>query len=447
MLEILNAAPPTEFAAEPTMIYDMAVVVNAVFQQKIEPTQAGRIPKRIVNKLRPLLKGQPHYTHDGDDHYPDMVFAILIDLQILRLTKPPFSDMKPYLELGPQLASWSRLDLIDQVERILKEWTHNKEIRDLVGADFDPWDSYSYYYSVDALKGRQPLLNRLRACEPGKWYRIDSLLADLWEKEAGAMRNAASFKKSRRDKDAQPKWMKSDGQIYVGMLDSTMRDLGLIALGFEVAPTQDKHPNPTTFMLSDMATSLFSMPELQVQASPESNNGHTDNQRYLIVQPSFELLLMHPHLPTLYSILPFTQVNQIGVASRLTLTRAALLRGMAAGHRIEQVIQTLEECSQKELPQNVTYTLRDWAKQYKETRISQALLLEVSSEEIMAQLCASPKFQNFGIRQIAPFTLAVNGDTELRDLRNALDKEGIAPHLTGNFSNRTSNSASTSRYY
>lgn len=443
MLETLNSAPPIQFAAEPAMIYDMAVLVNAVYQQKIEPTQAGHIPKRIVNKLRPQLKGQPHYTYDGNDKYTDMIFDLLVDMHILQLTKPPFSDMKPCLEPGPQLVAWSHLDLTEQVKQILNEWTHNRKITDLVGADFDPWDSYSYYYTMEVRKGRQPLLNHLGTCELGKWYTIDSLLEELWEKEAGAMRHVSSSKKSRRgDSDARQKWMKSDGQIYIGMLDSTMRDLGLVALGYEVAPTEEEHPNPTTFMLSEIAATLFSTQEHNTQTSEYSNNGQTGNQRCLIVQPNFELLLLQPHLPTLYSVLPFTQVNQIGVASRLTLTRASLLRGMAAGYNIEQIIQALEERSQKELPQNVTYTLRDWARQYKETRVSQVLLLEVSSEDMIAQLSASPKLQSFGIRQLAPFMLAVNGDTDLRELRNVLEKAGIAPHLVGNFSSRSSNNRS-----
>jgi hypothetical protein len=141
------------------------------------------------------------------------------------------------------------------------------------------------------------------------------------------------------------------------------------------------------------------------------------------------------------------QVNQIAAASRLAVTKVSLLRGMATGYNIEQVIRALEEHSQKDLPQNVVYTLRDWARQYKEARISQALLLEISNEEVVAQLAASAKLQEFGIRQLAPNLLAVNGDTDLRVLRTALEKEGIAPHLVGNFSNRNASSTSSRRYY
>src|SRR5713101_7863189 len=96
-------------------------------------------------------------------------------------------------------------------------------------------------------------------------------------------------------------------------------------------------------------------------------------------------------MPTLYSLLPLAQVNQVDMVSRLTLTRASVLRGMEAGNDIEQILRILEERSQKEIPQNVAYTLRDWVKLHKDVRISQVLLLEVSSEAVADELCSSPK--------------------------------------------------------
>ncbi len=83
------------------------------------------------------------------------------------------------------------------------------------------------------------------------------------------------------------------------------------------------------------------------------------------------------------------------------------------------------------------YTLYDWAKQYKEVRVTQVLLLEVPDEAAATQLCASTKLQKFGIRQIGPTLLVVNGDMNLGDLRNALEKEGIKARLAGNFGNKT----------
>src|SRR5207248_2340743 len=159
------------------------------------------------------------------------------------------------------------------------------------------------------------------------------------------------------------------------------------------------------------------------------------NARTLIVQPNFELLLLEPDFPTLYGVLPFTQVQQIGVASRLTLTRASVLRAVERGTKIDEILAMLEASSQKELPQNVIYTLKDWVKDYKEVAISQVYLLEVDSEEIANRISASPKLQKLlpepTLRKIAPCTLVVDSAINLLELKRLLEKEGIVVRVNG----------------
>ncbi len=162
-----------------------------------------------------------------------------------------------------------------------------------------------------------------------------------------------------------------------------------------------------------------------------TNTAIPTNERSLIVQPSFELLLLQPDLPTVYNLLPFALVNQVGIVSRLTLTRQSVLRGLEAGRNIGQIIKFLEEHSQKELPQNVVYTLRDWTKSYKEVTISQVLLIEVPDEAIANEICSSSKFSALGLRRIGPCAIAVDSDTTLANVRRAFDKEGIVVRING----------------
>jgi hypothetical protein len=152
-------------------------------------------------------------------------------------------------------------------------------------------------------------------------------------------------------------------------------------------------------------------------------------ERSLVVQPSFEVLLLHPDMPTLYSLLPFAQLNQVEVVSRFTLTRTSVLRGLRTGMTVEHMLKVLQEHSQKELAQNVEYTLRDWARLYKGARLSQVVLLEVSSEALADEICASSKLQSFELRRLGPCAIAAHGD--VNSLRRTLDKEGIAVNVSG----------------
>jgi hypothetical protein len=95
------------------------------------------------------------------------------------------------------------------------------------------------------------------------------------------------------------------------------------------------------------------------------------------------------------------------------------------------MLQILAERSQKEVPQNVAYTMRDWVKSYKDVKISQVLLLEVSSESVADQACSSAKLQPFNLRRLGPRTLIVSNDINLQELRRIFEKEGILVRFSG----------------
>src|SRR5260370_14091039 len=177
-------------------------------------------------------------------------------------------------------------------------------------------------------------------------------------------------------------------------------------------------------MLTDLGAMVL-LPDAKPAPTTEQNGNRT-----LVVQPSFELLLLQLDLSTLYSLLPFAQVNQVGVVSRLTLTRESILRGVAAGSSAESILQLLEERSQKGVPQNVAYTLNDWARLYKGTTISQVVLLEVTSEAVANEICNAPKLQAFGLRMLGPFAITASHDVNPQELRPALDTIGVAAHIS-----------------
>ena len=236
------------------------------------------------------------------------------------------------------------------------------------------------------------------------------------------------------------KWNSCEGEVYTGMLASTLYEFGLVTLGYQQAsqPEAGKPVNPEFFMLTDVGAAVLSTKEKLPSTMTSGSQG-------LIVQPNFELLLLQPDIPTLYSILPFAQVNQVEMVSRLTMTKASLLRGVEAGYDIEEILEILAERSQKEIPQNVAYTLRDWVKLYKDVKISQVLLLEVSSEAAADELSSSSKFKEFNLRKIAPRILIVSNDVNVQTLRNTLNKEGVIVRISGEIFTRQ-NRYAYSRY-
>jgi hypothetical protein len=428
--------------AETITQFDLAVVINAVCQQTIEPTREGRVPKRIFNKIRPLLKGKARLDYDALDLYLEILLSILQVQTIIQLAPSLIPDGKDAYEPGSELAWWQEQDAIQQTCYLLTLWFAHGGWRELAGVNFAPWDLYSW----KPILGRDRLVELLKDYTPGRWYPVSFLLDDLWRNEPFAMRPQLTMARTQKKTGAlREKWLACDGETYIGMLSVSLYELGLISLGYEEADalTDSQPRNPASFLITELGETVFSLIDKPpaTYVSPESST------RSLIVQPNFELLLLEPDFPTLYKVLPFTLVQQVGVASRLTLTRASVLRAVEQGMKLDKILAVLEECSQKELPQNVVYTLKDWVKDYKEVTISQVYLLEVDSEEIADRLCASPKLQkalrDFHLRKISPCMLVVDSSINLLELKRLLEKEGVAVRISGDFSERLRSTAYT----
>ena len=427
------ASPPAGVRASNTLIvYDLAVIIGAIYQQNIEPTQAGKVPKRLAAKIHPMLHGLPRFRFmDEEDSYMEMLFQIGQELGLVRLSQASLEGIKARYEPGSQLEQWSQLDLTEQTRRLLQCWTRSFGWLDIRGVNFRQYDPY--YWNPMAARGS--LLEQLQKCTPGQWYSMASLLQTIWDKDPFELRPVQyNIRPADRRKSSamRARWNSCEGEVYIGLLSSTLYELGIVALGYQEPGLAEtgKFANPDAFMLTDLGAATLSASgatPVKTAVSPLSNGN-----RSLVLQPNFELLLLRPDMPTLYSLLPFAQVNQVDMVSRLTLTRASILRGMEAGNDIEQILRILEERSQKEIPQNVAYTLRDWVKLYKDVRISQVLLLEVSSEAVADEICSSPKLQTFNLRKLTPRMLVVSSDINLQELRRILEKEGIIVRVGGN---------------
>lgn len=442
----VETTPASVIPATSAFLYDLAIIIGNVYQQPIEPTQGGYVPKRIANKIRPLLHGRPRFSYYGeDDSYLDMVFHIATDLGVLLLTERTLEGTKPRYEPGPELPQWSRMDAAAQTKRLLEVWPSCRVWSDIAGVHYKQWDPYGWNYQL----ARGVITKYLAQCVPNQWYTVSSLLNQIWEKDAFALRTTHyGARKADRTKTSElrTKWKLSEGETYIGILASSIWEMGLVELGYAQNPLteDDRHThNPTQFMLTDVGAAALTAqtPEQATDNLATLNNMNGLNgHSALVLQPNFELLLLHPDFPALYSVLPFAQVNQIDMVSRLTLTRVSALRGSESGVTIEQMLRTLEERSQKGVPQNVEYSLRDWVKSFKGVKVSQVLLLEVSAESVADELCASSKFKSYGFQRLGPTTLAVSNTTNLSNLRSALEKETIFVKLSGEVFSRQKNS-------
>lgn len=440
----LKEAPPVVYEGHGKLLYDLAIIIGAVYQMVLEPTQAGRIPKRLANKIFPLLhSSRPAYYEETDD-YLDMVFAIAESLELIRLHAS--SGQKARYLPGHKLAEWERLETFEQVRLLLALWRNpsHRSWSDVAGANYRPsTSSYSFGYYMDMQAARKGLLKYLaEECRPGRWYTLGSFLNAIKARNPLLLREQsryAAYGGIRNRKEVLANWDRTDGEIITGMLTSSIHEMGLVSIGFQAVPAVENGlSNPAAFQFTDLAAQVI---------WSEEESASAEQVRTLIAQPNFELLLLQPDYSTLYQLLPFARVDQVEMVSRLTLTQESVRRGVEAGFGVEQILRTLQARSQKDLPQNVLYTLQDWSRLYKDATVSQVILLEVSSETVADEICASPKFRSLELRRLGPCAITVGGQVSLQVLRSTLEKEGVILHIQGDILNaREFAAASTSGY-
>lgn len=441
----LQDEPALTHEAECRALYDLAIVIGSSFQQAIEPTQAGYVPKRVANKIYPLLHSHRPDAYGEGDRYLDILFLAAQKLELLSLVESV--GQKARFVAGSELEQWAKLDTVAQMRQLLELWWNpsNYFWSDIAGVNFRPGE---YGFSVEMRVARQILTRYLAEhCQVGQWYTVKSLLTTIKSSNHLLLHPKPRYSpfeynnaQTRRATLAQ--WDQTDGEIIIGLLSSTLHEFGLISLGYEQAlPAQERALNPTFFKLTDLAAQVLQMQPVPEMALPEP----VEPKRNLIIQPNFELLLLQPDYKTLYQLLPFVRIEQIALVSRLTLTQESARRGVEAGWSVEKILQTLQDLSQKELPQNILYTLQDWGRLYKDATISQVLLIEVGNEGVADELCSSAKFRALELRRLGPCALAVKGQISLQVLRTTLEKEGLIVRVQGDILN--ARDAHNSIYY
>ena len=416
-------APPAIRPSDTTFLWDLAALTAVAHHSDIELTRSGSLPKRAAQRLLPSLVGER--TRVGDEEAIGYVELLKQESVDLGLVVAPRSTAKARGRLGPgaKLDSWARHDLVMQARRLFRRWPTDRWWVDLPGANYQEW--LTFYLEMPV--AREAVQKLLRRCKPGVWYSLASFRATIQGDNPYVLRPSQRYAGEAGFKladDLRDQWETTDGEIITGMFRSTLYELGIVALGYdrEAVPAAGENVNPDAFMLTDLGAEVLTSELSASQQAP---------RRSIVVQPNFQVLLMEPYMPALYWLVRHASLEQIGRVARFTLTREALADGLRRGSQIEDVIAFLEAHSQKALPQNVIYTLHDWARQAKEAAQPKMTLLEVHDEELAGVLVTSPKLRAFDLRRAGPKAVAIPPGTSLRDLGRALERLGYAKLLSG----------------
>lgn len=177
------------------------------------------------------------------------------------------------------------------------------------------------------------------------------------------------------------------------------------------------------FALTPLGAQVFERPGSIAVPDPAEIRSHADA---LIVQPNFDVVVYAPeeHAELLYHVDRFAERISVDRLAIYRLTQASVCAGLQLGLHVDDVIGTLENASRAPLPQNVVFTLRDWARRFEEVHwIRNAGLLEAPDAEALDRWLADPEIGSAVARRLAP-TVALLAEQRPMDLADRLSRQG-----------------------
>ncbi|GCF07167.1 helicase-associated domain-containing protein [Dictyobacter arantiisoli] len=436
MLKENNTTPETYLPATRSLLYDIVTVINTVYQSTLEPTVEGKIPKRISKKLLPLLKGNVLRTEKEMDAYLALILDVLNNSGILTYIDPDPTDEKKKLYLAPGVGmeTWQRMNSIKQAQFLLSAWARYSNWKDTAILPVESGRATFFFYDMSGSELRPLVLEQLRQCHENTWYRLEDFIrrigivyhtaertnspADFVELETEVTRPISL---GRRNYET---WVEHNTPVIANMFFTTLYETGLVEPGYHGKRLDRQHIDvlACVFRLTEDGKAILAIDKA---IEPE------DVKPVVIVQPNYEMLLLELHLPTLYRVLPFAQLKQIDQVSTFVLTQDSLANALKKGLRFEKdVLSVLQKVSQKELPQNVLYSLQDWAKHCKVAYLSPVLLIEVDNDALGQQLAADETLRSLNVRSLAPnlFTIQFSDPEQMNlpTFRDALEKLGVS---------------------
>ncbi len=392
------------------VIHDIGMLSCYVERETVRAVHGDRLPKRdilLLNRDLSLQQDVQQARNEGDAEWITFVHHLA---QLLGLVKVQGG----IISASDKAEQWLRQTRDRQMREAWHLFQKDGSWNDiLLGVPRQFVYSYPGPQHIVATRGR--VLAALAQCPEGKWLTLNSL--------GQAMRaHSPTFLRSNTGPASWPAW---SSNYFFGSWDEVEGNLIAYLLGGPLAwfglvnVTAGAHPDkPTAFRLTGLGSLLLGISKKQI-AEPVSEP--------IVVQANFEILAPHETAPSvLYRLQQVAQLNKRDKASIYNLSQEAIWRHLQRGGNVEGIITFLETAAGRPLPQNVAYTLLEWADKHGQLTIEQATLLTTASEALMSELRASKKVGLPIAETVSPLAVTLR-DGEIADLVERLKKGGYWP--------------------
>lgn len=263
---------------------------------------------------------------------------------------------------------------------------------------------------------RRILLRLIRRVEPGVWYdlmylpflarnqylsHLDELAVEDWFSA-----RTASGGTSVASEDMQRlAWN------LVGWMRKRLYLLGLIDLGY------DSQGHSVAMKVTAAGARHFGI---------RSQDGENPSVRSLVITPDFEVV----HFPEgdqsalIHDLDRFCEREKSGAVMHFRITEKTVKRALQEGLPLSRIQAVLENNSRTPVPQNVLFSIRDWATQAGLLFLSEDLVLRTTDVDLSKRAGADPGVRPLVDNRIDPCRLQMKSDASPARLRALLRELG-----------------------
>lgn len=157
----------------------------------------------------------------------------------------------------------------------------------------------------------------------------------------------------------------------------------------------------------------------------------TSDERLLIVNPDFECIVFRhgPAWRIAAHLSAFARRSKTDQTYHFKITREEVQTAILCGEKADDIVAFLKDHSRTPVPQNVEYSIRDWASGVKLAKASQQIVLDVRDKETLDIITADAALGGLVVRRVSPTTAIVDERFTARKATERLRELGIFVRL------------------
>lgn len=337
-------------------VWDLLTILREVAATNPRWKPLTEADPSIVRRLRRKLWLADRETLDIPTGYIPFLARLGALMGVLR------EDTNERAVGGDMAQSWRESAFTTAGQRMVAAWTSAEqwiEGRERVDASL---------YGASWPKMREIVIHALGELEEDQWYDERRFVERLLRAEPDLLRQAqvAAVGSTRRAAldtaaDAQERRARVMSLVLGTTLETACTWLGLIERSYE---RDGRAPVLRVTSFGRWLAGKRVEPQL-------AQHGNAP----IAVGANFQVLLYRPTPRRVWALSAFAELQSLDRVSTWTLTAEALIRALATGIDLDQIVAFLERQNTEPLPQNVSYTLAEWDRGYRRVWLRRSVVL------------------------------------------------------------------------